>query len=108
MTTLSSNLFGNAELGDRISPLASAGFAAWIGLLAMAFGGLALVLSPLLGRAGGAGIAGLVLAVTWLANGLGIGGPLLALSPFAWTFGHVPLVGIYDWPALAKGRNSKP
>ncbi len=101
MTTFSSNLFGNAELGDAIPLLSSVGFALWIGFLAMLFGGLAFALSPLLGRAGSAGIAGLVMAVLWLANGMNVGGPLLLLSPFAWTFDHVPLVGFYDWPSLA-------
>ncbi len=62
MTTFSSNVFGNADLGDHIGPLASVGFALWVGVTAMLFGGLALALSPLLGRAGSAGVAGLVMA----------------------------------------------
>jgi ABC-2 type transport system permease protein len=41
------------------------------------------------------------MAGTWLMTGLGVGGPLLALSPYSWTFDHVPLVGTYDWPPLA-------
>jgi ABC-2 type transport system permease protein len=41
------------------------------------------------------------MAALWLANGMNVGGPLLILSPFAWTFDHIPLVGIYDWPSLA-------
>lgn len=100
-TTFSSNVFGEADLGDRIPLLSSAGFALWIGCLAMFFGGLALALAPLLGRAGAAGVAGLAMAALWIANGLDLGGPLLALSPFAWTFDHVPLIGHYDWPAVA-------
>ena len=101
MTTLSSNLFGDAALGDAIPLLSAAGFAAWIGLTAMFFGGLAFALAPLLGRAGSAGVAGVAMAALWLANGMNVGGPLLLLSPFAWTFDHVPLVGVYDWPSLA-------
>ena len=77
------------------------GFALWVGFIALFFGGLAFALSPLLGRAGSAGVAGLALAVLWITNGLGVGGPLLALSPFTWTFDHIPLVGIYDWAPLA-------
>jgi ABC-2 type transport system permease protein len=100
-TTFSSNVFGNAELGDHISLLSSAGFALWIGCLAMSFGGLAFALSPLLGRAGSAGFAGISMAALWLANGMNVGGPLLLLSPYAWTFDHVPLVGIYDWLPVA-------
>jgi polyether ionophore transport system permease protein len=101
MTTFSSNVFGDASLGDQIPLLASAGFALWIGCLAMFFGGLAFALSPLLGRAGSAGVAGLAMAALWLVNGMNVGGPLLLLSPFAWTFDHVPLVAIYDWPSVA-------
>ena len=97
--TFSSNTFGEAALGDAI-PLDSAfGFAVWVGAMAMFFGGLAFMLSPLIGRAGGAGVAGVVLAATWVINGLNVSA-LFALSPFAWTFNHVPLVGIFDWPAV--------
>jgi ABC-2 type transport system permease protein len=101
MTTFSSNAFGDAALGDQIPLLSSAGFALWVGLLAMFFGGVAFALSPLLGRAGSAGIVGLGMGALWITNGLNVGGPLLILSPFNWTFDHVPLVGIYDWPSLA-------
>jgi ABC-2 type transport system permease protein len=100
MTTFSSNVFGNADLGDPIPLLSAAGFALWIGSLAMFFGGLAFALAPLLGRAGAAGLSGLAMAALWLANGMNVGGPLLALSPYDWTFDHVPLVGIYDWLPL--------
>jgi ABC-2 type transport system permease protein len=100
MTTFSSNVFGNADLGDQIPPLSSAGFALWVGFIAMFFGGLAFALAPLLGRAGAAGVSGLAMAALWLANGMNVGGPLLVLSPFSWTFDHVPLVGVYDWPSL--------
>ena len=101
MTTFSSNVFGDAALGDHIPLLSAAGFALWVGLIAMIFGGLAFALSPLLGRAGSAGVAGLAMGALWITNGLNVGGPLLLLSPFDWTFDHVPLVGIYDWPSLA-------
>jgi putative exporter of polyketide antibiotics len=100
-TTFSSNVFGDASLGDQVSLLSSAGFALWIGCLAMLFGGLAFALAPLLGRAGSAGVAGLAMGALWLANGMNVGGPLLLLSPFAWTFDHVPLVAVYDWPSVA-------
>ncbi len=101
MLTLSSNVFGEASLGDSISLLSAAGFALWVGFLALLFGGLAFALSPLLGRAGSAGVAGLAMAAAWIMTGLNVGGPLLAVSPFSWTFDHVPLVGTYDWPPLA-------
>jgi ABC-2 type transport system permease protein len=102
--TFSSTVFGDAALGDRIPLQSSFGFALWVGLTALFFGGLAFALSPLLGRAGSAGVAAIAMAATWIANGVAVGGPLLALSPFSWTFDHVPLVGIYDWaPVLLVG-----
>ncbi len=99
-TTLSANLFGDTALGDAISLESSIGFAAWIGALATFFGGLAFMLAPLLGRAGAAGVAGVAMAATWIINGLNVG-PLFIVSPFAWTFNHIPLVAIYDWPSVA-------
>jgi ABC-2 type transport system permease protein len=98
--TFSASVFGEASLGDAIGFDESFGFALWLGALAMFFGGLAFMLSPLLGRAGSAGIAGVAFAVTWLINGFNVT-PLFAFSPFAWTFNHIPLVGIYDWASVA-------
>jgi ABC-2 type transport system permease protein len=99
--TASSNLYGDAALGDDIPLLSSFGYALWVGGCAIFFGGLALAFSPILGRAGAAGVAGLALVVSWIMQGLDVGGPLLLLSPFHWTFDHIPLVGIYDWPSVA-------
>ena len=99
--TASSNLYGDAALGDHIPLLSSFGFALWVGCGALFFGGLALAFSPILGRAGAAGVGGLAMVVLWIMDGLNVGGPLLLLSPFYWTFDHIPLVGIYDWPAVA-------
>ena len=100
-TTVSSTVFGNASQGDTIPPLSSAGFALWTGSIALFFGGLAFALSPLLGRAGSAAIAGLSMAVLWLTSGLDVGGPLVAVSPFHWTVNHIALVGMYDWLPVA-------
>jgi ABC-2 type transport system permease protein len=99
MTTGSSTLFGDAALGDQIPLLSSVGFALWCGFLAVFFGGLAFVLAPLLGRAGSAGVASLVMLVLWVANGLDVGG-IVVLSPFRWTADHIALVGRYDWLPL--------
>jgi hypothetical protein len=85
MTTFSSNVFGNADLGDQIAPLSSAGFALWVGFIAMFFGGLAFALAPLLGRAGAAGVAGLPMAALRRARGENVAGPLPLRSPFNWT-----------------------
>lgn len=101
MIVASSNAFGNAQLGDPIPLTYSIGFALWVGFIAMCFGGLAFALAPVLGRAGSAGVAGLVMVGLWVASGLDVGGPLVALSPFHWTVDHIPLVGLYDWLGLA-------
>jgi ABC-2 type transport system permease protein len=100
-TTTSSTLFGDAALGDRIPLLSSVGFALWVAFIALFFGGLAFALAPVLGRAGAAGLAGLAMVVLWVANGMDLGGPVSALSPFRWTADHISLVGMYDWAGLA-------
>jgi ABC-2 type transport system permease protein len=100
MLTVSSNAYGNAALGDPVAPLSAVGFALWLGFTALFFGGLAFALAPILGRAGAAGIAGIAFAVLWSVNGLDVE-PLAAVSPFHWMQNHVPLTGMYDWPAVA-------
>jgi ABC-2 type transport system permease protein len=100
MLTISSNVFGDAALGDQIPLANSFGFAVWIAALALFFGGLALALAPILGRAGSAGVSALVMMLLWVANGLEVGGPLIAISPFYWMNAHVPLVGLFDWPGV--------
>jgi ABC-2 type transport system permease protein len=99
LTTASSTLFGDAALGDQIPLLSSLGFALWVGFHALFFGGLAFALSPLLGRAGSAGVAALAMVFLWLANGLDVG-VIVVLSPFRWTADHIALVGRYDWLPL--------
>ena len=84
-------------MGDQIPLLGTVGFALWVGVLALFFGGLAFALAPLLGRAGAAGISALAMILLWVANGLEVGGPLVAISPFHWMNAHIPLVGMYDW-----------
>jgi ABC-2 type transport system permease protein len=100
--TVGSNIFGDAALGDVIPLAGGLGFGLWIGSIAMFFGGLAFLLAPVLGRAGAAGISGIVMLVLWLANGVESMGSIAFLSPFRWTTNHIPLVGQYDWlPVLA-------
>jgi ABC-2 type transport system permease protein len=100
LLTVSSNVYGDAALGDRIAPLSAFGFALWLGFIALFFGGIAFALGPVLGRGGAAGVAGVALAVLWTVNGLHVD-PVSALSPFAWTADHIPLTGNYAWPGLA-------
>jgi polyether ionophore transport system permease protein len=92
--------FGDTALGDAIPPEAAIGFALWVGLLALAHGGLAFALAPLLGRSGAAGVAGGVLVAGWVANGYEALGFIAILSPWHWTAGQAAIVGVYDWPAL--------
>jgi ABC-2 type transport system permease protein len=96
-----SSLFGDAALGDRIAPLSAVGFALWVGVIALFFGGVAFALAPILGRSGSAGVASLVMVALWVANGFDALAPLAILSPFHWLSGHIALVGMYDWPAVA-------
>jgi ABC-2 type transport system permease protein len=100
MLSLSSNVFGDAAMGDQIPLLGTVGFALWVGVLSLFFGGLAFALAPLLGRAGAAGISALAMILLWAANGLEIGGPLVSISPFRWMNAHIPLVGMYDWTGV--------
>jgi polyether ionophore transport system permease protein len=98
MLVVSSNAFGDAALGDPISPDRAIGFALWLGSSALFFGGLAFALAPLLGRAGAAGVSGIAFALAWTAQGLDVQ-PLAVLSPFHWMEHHIPLVGQLDWAA---------
>jgi ABC-2 type transport system permease protein len=90
---------------DEISFAGAFSFALWIGLMAIAFGSLALVASLVWGRAAGVGIAGGVLAAGWIIQGYHAAipglGPLAVLTPWAWTYNHVPLAGQFDWVSLA-------
>jgi ABC-2 type transport system permease protein len=99
-TIVSSNTFGEAELGDRIAPLSAIGFALWVGGLALCFGGVAWVLGPILGRAGAAGLASVVMMALWVANGFKALDPIAVVSPFRWTANHIALVGEYDWAGM--------
>jgi ABC-2 type transport system permease protein len=89
---------------DEISFAAAFGFALWIGLMALAFGSVALVVSQFWGRGAGVGIAGGVLVAGWIVQGYhavipGLG-TLAVLTPWAWTYDHVPLAGQFDWVSL--------
>ncbi len=98
--TVSSNVFGDAALGDQIPPLSAIGFVLWVGGLALCFGGLAWALGPVLGRAGAAGLASAAMVILWIANGFTALNPIAVFSPFRWTSDHIALVGRYDWGGL--------
>ena len=96
-------VFGSVP-GDAVPPQAAIGYALWVGLIALASGSVAFALSPFLGRAGAAGIAGFILFAGYLLNNLQVTEPALTgpayLSWFYWTAGHLPLAGEYDWVSL--------
>lgn len=80
------------------------GFALWLGLMALAFGGLAFALAPFLGRALAAGIAGAALFAGWTLGNYEASVPafrgIANLTPWSWTADHLPLAGQYDWASL--------
>ena len=90
--------------GDEIPVSAAFAYALQLGLMALAAGGLAFVLSQFLGRGAGVAIASAVMFGGWILNGYQ--GAVPALAPFAnltwfgWTSNHLPLAGVYDWPSL--------
>ena len=103
-TLVASAVFGIAELGDAIPPIAALGFALWVGLIGLLFGGVAFALAPLFGRGAAAGLAGAFLLGAFILGGYAPYVPALepiaVISPFHWTYGHVPLAGQFDWPSL--------
>jgi ABC-2 type transport system permease protein len=91
--------------GDEISVGAAAGYAVWLGLLALVAGSLAFALAQFLGRGAAVGIAGAIMFTGFILNGYQ--GAIPELAPFAnltwfgWTTNHIPLAGLYDLPSLA-------
>jgi polyether ionophore transport system permease protein len=91
--------------GDEISPVQAFGYAVWLGLIALAGGGLAFALAPLVGRGAAAGIAGFATMAGYILYGYQQ--PVPELAPYAnltwwgWTQNHVPLSGQFDWPSVA-------
>jgi ABC-2 type transport system permease protein len=91
--------------GDVIPVGAAFSFAAWLGLMALAAGSVAFVLSPFVGRGSAAGLAGGLMLAGFLLNGYQ--GAIPELVPFAnltwfgWTQNHIPLANLFDLPSLA-------
>ena len=90
--------------GDAISVSAAAGYALWLGLLALVAGSVAFALAGFVGRGSAVGIAGTVMFAGFILNGYQAAIPALAplanLTWFGWTTNHIPLAGLYDWPSL--------
>lgn len=91
--------------GDEIDITMAGGYALWLGLLALAGGGLAWAIAPFLGRGAAVGLAGAFMFAGFILNGYQAAIPELApfanLSWFGWTSNHIPLAGQFDWAPLA-------
>ena len=103
LTWLTGIVFGTLPV-DAI-PLANA-LGAWllVGLLMLAAGAVAFAAAPIVGRTRAAGIAAGFLFGGYLVSSYrSIVPSLEALEPvswFAWTSGHRPLAGLWDWPPV--------
>ncbi len=90
--------------GDEIPVEAAIGFALWLELVGLLFGGLAFALAQLIGRGAAAGISGAILFIGYVLNNFvaaaPVIGPFANLTPWAWTSNHLPLAGQYDWGSL--------
>ena len=90
--------------GDEIPPQAAIGFALWVGLIALASGGLAFALAQVVGRGAAAGIAGAITLVGYFVNGYQAAVPAFGgvanLTWWGWTARHQPLAGEFDWATL--------
>jgi ABC-2 type transport system permease protein len=91
--------------GDAIPVAAAAGYAIWLGLLALVAGSVAFAIAPFLGRGAAIGIAGAFMFAGFILNGYQAAipalAPLASLTWFGWTTNHIPLAGVYDWPSVA-------
>jgi ABC-2 type transport system permease protein len=90
--------------GDGI-PTAAAGYAAWLGAISLAAGGLAFAAAQFVGRGSAIGIAGAVMFGGFILNGYRNAipdlAPLAGLTWWGWSAHHVPLAGQFDWAAVA-------
>lgn len=89
---------------DPVSPAAAAAFAVGIWVRALAAGGIAFALGPVLGRGASAGIAGAILLTGYVASGyrglVPALDPVATLTWWSWAAGHIPLAGTTDWGGL--------
>jgi ABC-2 type transport system permease protein len=90
--------------GDEISVESAVGFVALTGLLILVPGAIAFALAPVVGRGAGAGIAAATMVAAYFLNAFRASIPafdtVAPASWYAWTRGHVPLAGVFDWPSL--------
>jgi len=91
--------------GDEITVQAAAGYAIWLGLMALVAGSVAFAIAQFFGRGAAIGIAGALMFGGFILNGYSLAIPELApfanLTWFGWTTNHLPLAGQFDWPSVA-------
>jgi ABC-2 type transport system permease protein len=91
--------------GDEITAEAAAGYALWLGVMALAAGALAFAASQFIGRGSAIGLAGAVMFAGFMLNGYRYAIPSLSafadLTWFGWTAAHIPLAGQFDWTSIA-------
>jgi ABC-2 type transport system permease protein len=91
--------------GDQIPTSGAAGYALWLGAIALVAGALAFALAQFVGRGSAIGIAGAVMFAGFIFNGYRNAipeiAPLANLTWWGWTAHHVPLAGQFDWVTVA-------
>jgi ABC-2 type transport system permease protein len=96
--------FGNLP-GDAVGLDAIAGHLVWLFLAGLLPGALAFAVGPILGRGGALGVAAIALMASFVINGYAATVPAFdavrQLSYFAFSAGHRPLAGAWDWPSIA-------
>lgn len=90
--------------GDAIPFEAAVAYAALVGLTTLAMGSVAFSLAGFFGRGVAVAITGAVMTFMFFVNGfrssVEVFETLSALSWYRWTYEHVPLAELYDWPSL--------
>ena len=100
---LTGSAFGTLP-GDEIPVDAAVGFVVLTGALILVPGAIAFALSPVVGRGASAGIAAAAMVAAYFLNAFRASIPafdtVAPASWYAWTRGHIPLAGVFDWPSL--------
>jgi ABC-2 type transport system permease protein len=104
LTWLGGGLFASLP-GDDVGLGAAFSEFAMVGIVGLLAGSISFGLAPLLGRTVAAGVGGVYLFGSYVANGYAEfvpGFDVLRLgSAFYWTAHHRPLAGSYDWAGVA-------
>lgn len=100
---LTGSAFGTLP-GDEIPIEGAIGFVLLTAALILVPGAIAFALAPVVGRGASAGIAAAAMVAAYFLNAFRSSIPafdtIAPVSWYAWTRGHVPLAGVFDWPSL--------